>query len=266
MLPDELLDKPGTTPEQTGEPEPVEAEDSERPEDADREAEAGASDDEQQDRTDWKGMALGLKGRLEERNRIDDEQRLRAAQLSPTADPQTTHAQDEIKRIQQAVMQVQAGADAGDPGSVAMMALLSEQYQSAQRTIQDRAELNHELTLLRIRDEDEREAVRAYFNTHRHEVANVSAARKAMLGERYESEKRTLATKTKQADEVVANKKAGIVKTYSRDVSASEVKSRRMTESDYDNDISRLRSEGDTAGVRKMMRELQSGAIKFPLG
>lgn len=265
-MPDELLDKPGTTPEQTGEPEPVEAEDSERPEDADREAEAGASDDEQQDRTDWKGMALGLKGRLEERNRIDDEQRLRAAQLSPTADPQTTHAQDELRRIQQAVMQVQAGADQGDPGSVAMMALLSEQYQSAQRTIQDRTELNNELALLRIRDEDEREEVREYFNKHRHEVANVTAARKAMLGERYEKEKKILATKTKQADEVVANKKAGVMKTYSRSVPTSEVKARHMASSDYDEDISKMRYEGDGAGVRKLMRELQSGAIKITPG
>jgi hypothetical protein len=266
VLPDELLDKPGTTPEQTGEPEPVEAEDSERPEDADREAEAGADDEAQQDRTDWKGMALGLKGRLEERNRLDDEQRLRAAQPSPTADPQMAQAQAEIARIQRAVMAVQAGADQGDPGSVAMMALLSEQYQSAQRTIQDRAELNNELALLRIRDEDEREAVRAYFASHRHEVANVSAARKAMLGEKWETEHKSLEKKTKQADEVVANKRAGVVKTYSRDVPTSEAKSRRMTESDYDNDISRLRSEGDTAGVRKMMRELQSGAVKITPG
>jgi hypothetical protein len=266
VLPDELLDKPGTTPEQTGEPESVEAEDSERLEDADREAEAEASEEDQQDRTDWKGMALGLKGRLEERNRIEEEYRLRAAHTSSTADPQMAHAQEEVVRIQRAVMAVQAGADAGDPGSVAMMALLAEQYQSAQRTIQDRAELNNELTLLRIRDEDEREQVRAYFATHRHEVANVTAARKAMLGERYESEKKTLATKTKQADEVMANKRAGVVKTYSRDVPTSEAKSRRMTESDYDSDISRLRSEGDTAGVRKMMRELQSGAVKITPG
>jgi hypothetical protein len=263
---DELLDKPGTTSEeQTSELERDDATDAERPEGEDREAE-DSQDDEKQDRTDWKSMAMGYKARFEERNRIEEESRLRAAQPSPTADPQMAHAQEEVSRIQRAVMAVQAGADAGDPGSVAMMALLAEQYQSAQRTIQDRAELNNELTLLRIRDEEEREAVRAYFNSHRHEVANVPAARRAMLGERYESERKSLATKTKQAEEVVANKKAGVVKTYSRDVPSSEVKSRRMTESDYDNDISRLRSEGDTAGVRKMMRELQSGAVKITPG
>jgi hypothetical protein len=263
-MPDELLDKPGTTPEQTGEPAPVEAEDSERPEGADREAEAEA--DEKEDRTDWKGMALGLKGRLEERNRLDEESRLRAAQPSPTADPQMAHAQDEMKRIQQAVAAVQQAADANDPGAVAVMAMLAEQYQTAQRSYNDRVELRHQMDLMRIRDDEEREGVESYFNAHRNEYATVAAARKAWLGERYLEERKTLAVKTKQADRVTADKKAGVVKTYSREVSHKEAESRRMTESDYDNELSRLLSEGDSAGLRRLMKDLQSEAVKLTPG
>lgn len=263
---DELLDKPGTTPEKTGEPEPVAAEDSESLEGADREAEAAGTDEDQPDRTDWKGMALGFKGRLEERNRLDDESRLRAAQTSPTTDSQMANVQDEMKRIQQAVLAVQIGADANDPGAIAMMALLKEQYQSAQRAYADRVEMKNELELFRIRDDEEREQVRTYWNAHQNECATISVARKAMLGERYESERKSLAHKTKQADEIVANRRAGVVKVYSREVAATEAKSRRMMESDYDAEISRLRNEGDSAGVRSLMSQLQSESLKITPG
>jgi hypothetical protein len=268
---DELLDKPGTTPEQTGEPEgEVDPKDSERPEDADREAEA--VEEEGQGRTDWKSRYLTeVTPAREEKNRLEREkavleERLRAAQPSPTADPQMAQDQNEIRRIQQAVAAISADAEAGVPYAVVQMALLSEQYQAAQQRSVDRRESMLERELGRIRDEDEREEVRAYFDAHRNEYATVTAARKAWLGEKYESEHKTLAAKTKQADEVVANKRAGIVKTYARDVATPEAKSRRMTESDYDNDISRLRAEGDHVGVRRMMRELQSDAIKLTPG
>jgi hypothetical protein len=264
---DELLDKPGTTPAQTGEPEPEKAEDSERPEGADREAEVDAADEDKQDRTDWKGMALGLKGRLEEVNRrLEDESRLRATHTSPTVDPQMAQNQAEMERIQQAFYAVKQGADAGDPASVLQMALLTEQWNAAQERLRYQAEMKHEVELLAIPDADEREQLRQYWYSHRNEHATIKAARKAMLGERYESERAEMGKKTKQAEEVIAKKGAGGVKTYFRDVPHEEVKARRMTESDYDTEISTLRAAGDMAGLRAKMRERLSGAIKLTQG
>jgi hypothetical protein len=175
-------------------------------------------------------------------------------------------AQAEMARIQRAVVQIQQAAEADDPAAVAMMALLAEQYQSAEQRVKDRRELLSELELLNISDAEERQATRAFWNAHRNEYGTLAAARKGMLGERFEKEREALAQKSKKADEAIAAARPDRVETYARPVPRSEAKARTMPESEFDNEIARLSRDGDTEAVRALMRELRSGTLKTTRG
>lgn len=236
---------------------------SESPSPEDREAE-GQDEQQEQKRTDWRGMAVGLQATLAEKNRRLEElererqelaQRTQAAQPSPTADPRMAQAQAEMARLQQAYYSVSQRAAAGDDDALLMLKVIEDQMQTKNATMQ-------QLELMRVADPERREKVRVFFEANRHKYASVEAAEEAFDGLEYRKSRADLERKSREAEAILKAKESGLTGTHaSREVTATEMKVRKMTEEQISTEIDRLQSEGKFAEARDFMAKVRSKKI-----
>lgn len=115
--------------------------------------------------------------------------------------------------------------------------------------------------------EEDRAAWRDYLNKNRHRHADLDAARDAFEGKRAR-ETRSDVLKTKQrAEEVLAERKRGVVATGTREVPAAEMRERkgvtRMSESAFDTKVETLRAEGRFDEARDLLRKASAQEIEL---
>lgn len=236
---------------------------SESPTPEGREAE-GQDEKDEQKRTDWRGMAVGLQATLAEKNRRLEElererqelaQRTQAAQPSPTADPRMAQAQADMARLQQAYYSVSQRAAAGDDDALLMLKVIEDQMQTKNATMQ-------QLELMRVADPERREKVRVFFEANRHKYASVEAAEEAFDGLEFRRQRADLERKSKEAEAILKAKESGLTGTHaSREVTATEMKVRKMTPEQFDNEVERLRQEGKHAEARNLMAQVRARKV-----
>ena len=115
--------------------------------------------------------------------------------------------------------------------------------------------------------EEERDDWREFLKNNRHRHADLDAARDAFDGKRARQSLADAKRTKARAEEVLADRKRGVVATGTREVPAAEMRERkgvtRMTESAFDTRVEQLRMAGDYEGARALLRNASEGLIEL---
>lgn len=208
--------------------------------------EASEDGKQQGERVDWKAMALGLKATLEERNRREAEPvQQQGAYPSPT-DPRLAQTQAEMLELRAAYAELQQEAAGGDRRALLNLKLLEDQMMTKQ-------EIMYQQQLGKVAAE-RRDRVWDHFQKNRHRFATIDAADESLEGIEARALRAELEQKKRDAEAILKAKAEGVQGTHgSREVGAAEAKVKRMTVEQYDQEIDRLRAEGNDAEAMKLM-------------
>lgn len=114
---------------------------------------------------------------------------------------------------------------------------------------------------------DDRAAFREFKEKNRHRFGDLDAMRDAFDGQRARQSLAEVQKTKARAEEVLADRKRGVVATGTREVPAAEMRERkgvtRMTESAFDTRVEQLRATGDHDGARALLRQATQGLIEL---
>ena len=244
-------------------------------------AEAGRdAETEEQKRTDWKARYLTeTKPALEEKNRlaarIRELEEERAAKPSPTADASPGNA-DDLAALNAEVAETEALARNGDAAAKLSLRLLRDrlaekQQQTLERQSQAGREADGEYLMTAMVTDDETGEERPLTAAERRELLKfqktnarlfppgaVEAAHDCLLGRKYREVRASLSKKEKAVSEATERRETqDVLRTGSRDVSAAEVRARKMTQAGYNEEYARraARDDGSDFALAKELRE-----------
>lgn len=204
---------------------------------------------------DYKAMYLSAKEKVERANTMEAElKELRARSEPPPAahDDDDDEADESVPSVDW--KKVQAYADAGDEVARAQIANRKLQLELA-RNVRDSFHLRD------ISDTSERQEVLKHYHRNRHRLGDVKAAEAEVRKMKLETENADL---RKQLEAAKKQPPTDVVRTHSREVSASEAKSRpKMTYAQFDQQKAALESQGKLSEARALAMKLERDEIEI---
>ena len=194
---------------------------------------------------------LEAKIRAEEKNKLIEELKSRPVVHQQ---PPPTGVDPRAQQLEEALLNVQIRAQAGDADALLTLATLQ------QRQL-DRKELADELMIARLPAEDQ-EAVRKLYQENRQRFGDPEMAHAYHDRNRLRSRASEFDTRTKELKEAETRKRDGVVSVTTRPVAHEEAKIVRMSGVDeFERKYDELMSQGKTTEARDLSRRASTGEL-----
>jgi hypothetical protein len=206
-----------------------------------------------------------------ERRSSELEEQLRTRGESPTADAQSTQAEQAAKAAEAEYIQLYATAQQDDFAGLVARRELRRTEQEA-RQAREMADSLYLVSATVVGDDGEerqltpkeKQELRQFHKENKTHFASLAAAHDAYLGRKYRESAINLRKKEREAAQEVERKKQGIAGSSERVVSAKEVRQRTMTEVAFNAKVKELEEAGDEGAVFQLIRDRRAGKIVVP--